>query len=65
MIRRLPWMLLLWAAMLLPALQCATAFAQDVGGRVDAFTLLDQTGRRVAVAPSRQNTFIYFYRGDW
>ncbi|MCZ6472991.1 MAG: hypothetical protein O6934_06085 [SAR324 cluster bacterium] len=51
--------------MLLPALQCATAFAQDIGGRVDAFTLPDQTGRRVAVAPSRQNTFIYLYRGDW
>ena len=33
--------------------------------RVAGFELLDQAGKPFALAPSRQNTLIYFYRGDW
>ena len=33
--------------------------------RVESFRLPDQAGRPFALAPSRQNTLIYFYRGDW
>ncbi len=32
---------------------------------VESFQLLVQAGQPFEFAPSRQNTLLYFYRGDW
>ena len=33
--------------------------------RLDGFQLLDQNGAPAGIAPSKQATLVYFYRGDW
>lgn len=33
--------------------------------RLDGFQLKDQNGAPAGIAPSKQATLVYFYRGDW
>lgn len=41
------------------------AVAATQPDRLDGFQLLDQNGAPAGIAPSKQATLVYFYRGDW